>query len=373
MAYRRDNDLEFLAKVPTDDLKPLVEILTNGKYTFNQNLDKRDPKDPAYWTYVAEQIQLYGGDTIMNMFRLGDGVLYREVLTDVCDKYKITYKKEDIVADIEKRLVRKIFSESWEKLNQEQKREILISAKVPCTTSMLALGGGLVVSSLVTAGSQIGYFLMKDFIYSIIVSLVGRTAITFGLSRAVTIWAGPIGIAVSAIWAFSGTAYRVTIPACLTVAMLRQQMGLTTEDIIRQKKQRDREKAIDIILSNIINSQKRTIYLYIFAYKILELKDVALEYDDILRGQIFGMTEVYIHNKKMIIENIQSEDFASIIKLNIINGNRKNDLKSILDYWLTSIDSLPKGVITKDIHDSISNEKIVELFNNITNRFDVIY
>ena len=238
---------------------------------------------------------------------------------------------------------------------------------------MLALGGGLVVSSLVTAGSQIGYFLMKDFIYSIIVSLVGRTAITFGLSRAVTIWAGPIGIAVSAIWAFSSTAYRVTIPACLTVAMLRQQMGLTTEDIIRKKKQRDREKAIDIILSNIINSQKRTIYLYIFAYKILELKDVALEYDDILRGQIFGMTEVYIHNKKMIIENIQSEDFASIIKLNIINGNRKNDLKSILDYWLTSIDSLPKGVITKDIHDSISNEKIIELFNNITNRFDVIY
>lgn len=372
MAYRRDKDLEFLAKVSTKDLKPLVEILTNGKYTFNQNLDKRDPRDPAYWTYVAEQIQLYGGDTIMNILRLGDGVLYREVLTDVCDKYKITYKKEDIVADIEKRLVRKIFSESWENLNQEQKREILISAKVPCTASMLALGGGLVVSSLVTAGSQIGYFLMRDFIYSIIVSLVGRTAITFGLSRAITIWAGPIGIAVSAICSFSGTAYRVTIPACLTVAMLRQQMGLTPEEIIRRKKIAETEEEIEKFLRTIIDSQKRTIYLYIFAYKILELKDVALEYDDILQAQIFGMTEVYKNNKKMIIENIRSEDFSSIIKLNIRNGNKKTDLKSILDYWLALLDSVPKGVITKDRSNSVSNEKIIELFNNITNKFDDI-
>ena len=33
MAYRTDKDLEFLSKVSPEDMKPLVDVLTKGKYT----------------------------------------------------------------------------------------------------------------------------------------------------------------------------------------------------------------------------------------------------------------------------------------------------------------------------------------------------
>jgi uncharacterized protein YaaW (UPF0174 family) len=37
------------------------------------------------WKAIAAEIQLFGGDTVANLFR-GKGVMYREVLEDVAKK-----------------------------------------------------------------------------------------------------------------------------------------------------------------------------------------------------------------------------------------------------------------------------------------------
>ena len=145
MAYRTDKDLEFLSKISSKEMMPLVELITKEK---NQNLDKRDPHDPAYWTYIAEQIQLYGGNTFINIFRLGDGVLYREILEDICNKFEVKYKKSDLVSEIEDRLIKKSFFVAWEKLDPAQKRKILASVNIPFVPGILQENGWSIVNSI---------------------------------------------------------------------------------------------------------------------------------------------------------------------------------------------------------------------------------
>nr|WP_252120284.1 ubiquinol-cytochrome C chaperone family protein [Symbiopectobacterium purcellii] len=48
----------------------------------------------------------------------------------------------------------------------------------------------------------------------------------FVASRALSVLAGPVGLALSSAWMLSdiaGPAYRVTIPACIVIAWLRQK------------------------------------------------------------------------------------------------------------------------------------------------------
>ena len=365
MAYRADKDLEFLAKVSAEDMKPLTEVLTKS---FNQNLDKRDPSDPAYWTYVAEQIQLYGGDTLVNtLFRFGDGVPYREVLTDVCDRCKVKYdKKKDIVADIEKKLVNKIFIDAWDKLSADDKRAVLANAKIPYTPNMLGANGGLVVSSMLYAGSQFGYFLMRDFIYSVLIGIVGQASLTFTISRAITIWAGPIGVLLSGIWAFSGTAYRVTIPACLMVAMLRKQAGLTPEEIIKRDTQAAREREIKVWAATRIHEEKKLIYMYLFCWKIFEQKKVEAMYADMLKAWLFGQTKILESNNAMVEEHINLETFSSIIKKNLHLGNQKEELYVVLKYWLGLIENGITELNIKIPSDAASDALIFSEFDKMT-------
>lgn len=369
MAYRTDDDLGFLSKVSPENMKPLVDVLTKGKYTkhFNQNLDKRDPSDPAYWTYVAEQIQLYGGDTLINIFfRFGDGVPYQEVLTDVCDKCKVKYDKKDIVADIEKKLVNKMFIDAWDKLNNDEKRAILSSAKIPFTPNILGANGGIIVSSMMFTGSQIGYFLMRDFIYSALIGIIGNAGLTFTISRAITIWAGPIGLLLSGIWTFSGPAYRITVPACLMVAMLRKQAGLTPEEIEKREVLAEREKQILDWAKARIHEEKKLIYMYLFCWKILEQKKAEAMYADMLKAWLFGQTKILESNNTMIEEYINLETFSSIIKKNLHFGNQKEELYVVLKYWLGLIEN---GITELNIEipaDAASDALIFSEFDKMT-------
>ena len=100
MAYRKDPDLEFLGNVSSADLDLLVRILTedkDGNERLTEELTTNDiykayyPDHQAYWKLIAAEIQCFGANTFATMLRGGEGVLYREVLTDVCDKMKVNY------------------------------------------------------------------------------------------------------------------------------------------------------------------------------------------------------------------------------------------------------------------------------------------
>lgn len=54
-----------------------------------------------YWDEIAEELQLFGGNTFMNLIKGNKVVLYREILCDVCVRLKVNYNKKSDFALIE--------------------------------------------------------------------------------------------------------------------------------------------------------------------------------------------------------------------------------------------------------------------------------
>lgn len=76
---KEDKDLEFLAFCKNEDLQILVDYLTtdkDGKKRYSENLTKSDAYLQCYpnnlnamWEDIANEFQLFGGNTIVNCIR----------------------------------------------------------------------------------------------------------------------------------------------------------------------------------------------------------------------------------------------------------------------------------------------------------------
>ncbi|ULJ68590.1 DUF3944 domain-containing protein [Wielerella bovis] len=76
MAYRDDAGLNFLGTLSSEELNDLVNILIYDKdgdarftegLTISDNYKKYKPNHKMYWKEIAEEIQLFGGNTIVNL------------------------------------------------------------------------------------------------------------------------------------------------------------------------------------------------------------------------------------------------------------------------------------------------------------------
>lgn len=106
MKHIEDKDLEFLQFIKSEDLNKLVDILTNPS---TEELTKRDiykefqPDHSQYWEEIATELQHFGGNTLANIVRVRRGVLYAEILRDVCKALKVnfnTYLSTEEIEDI---------------------------------------------------------------------------------------------------------------------------------------------------------------------------------------------------------------------------------------------------------------------------------
>ena len=111
MAYRSDTNLEFLKEIKSEDLTDLVYCLTHdkdGEVRFTEELTESDgykvhyPEHNKYWKSIAAEVQCFGANSFVTILRGGEGIAYKEVLTDVCDKMKVNYNKDSDVEVIEK-------------------------------------------------------------------------------------------------------------------------------------------------------------------------------------------------------------------------------------------------------------------------------
>ncbi len=239
LKYREDESLTFLKYCDEGNLRILVEYLTKDK-DGKVNVSEQLLNDPLYtkykndpeqcrksWKSIAAEFQLYGGDTIVNMFR-GNGVLYKEILCDVCDKLSVNYNKKSDVAEIENNLFQKLAEDSWEKMSGKEREELLSQAGINNSAKGAA---GL---AALQAGIRLGGFSAYQF--ALIVAngvskqLLGHglsMAANAGLMRGVAAFSGPVGLLITAlltISAISGAAYSVTIPAVIHIAYMRQKM-----------------------------------------------------------------------------------------------------------------------------------------------------
>ncbi len=195
MAYKKDKDLEFLQYCSNDQLSPLVKVLTETEsgnsrlteeLTVHEHYKKHHPNHKKYWDLIAAEIQCFGGNTLATMVRGGKGVLYWEVLIDVCKKEKVEIKSDESAHRIEDALLKKLNPHDGpSRAEAEDAMQTLILG-----TSFYATGGA--TAAILSTAARIS----------------------------------PIGVAglLAALWLLSGPAYRVTRPAVLAVAVIRRKV-----------------------------------------------------------------------------------------------------------------------------------------------------
>lgn len=132
MAYRYDSDLEFLKRLSSSDLKDLFDALVydedgtlimNEELTSSTEYKKYGNNYAKYPTRIAEELQCYGGNTFINFFR-NEGVLYKEILCDVCDHLKVSYNEKSSTSLIEQNMLSKLLKGSLEKMSGREIKEL---------------------------------------------------------------------------------------------------------------------------------------------------------------------------------------------------------------------------------------------------------
>lgn len=238
MAYRYDTDLEFLGKLDSKVLEDLVRCLTHdkdGELRITEELSNSTrykechPDHNKYWELIAAEIQCFGANTLVTIFRGGKGVEYKEVLMDVCDKLNVNYNKNSSAEKIEANMLLKILNDALEKMSPEELKKLAESIGVKNLNVITAESLLGIFQAVFRAGGFKSYQLTLIIVNAVLKAMIGRGLSFAGnaaLTRTMAIVAGPIGWAITGAWTavdIASAAYRVTIPAVIQVAVLRQK------------------------------------------------------------------------------------------------------------------------------------------------------
>jgi len=249
MAYRYDEDLIFLSYLENSDLDDLVKTLIYDKddkkrysehLSTNEKYLKFSPNHTLYWEEIAEEIQRYGANSVItHLFRGRKGVLYHEVLTDVCDKLKVNYNKKSSIEIIEDNLLMKILHDAIDKMSPEERAELAKNIGLKVTDFNFLTVEALMAAfqTIFKIGGFKSYQLTLIIVNAVSKAIFGRGLTLAGnvaLTRTASILTGPIGWVILGLWTvfdIAGPAYRVTIPATVQIALLRKKAKLSKEDL----------------------------------------------------------------------------------------------------------------------------------------------
>ncbi len=253
MAYKYDSDLEFLKRLSSNDLKDLFDVIVydeDGTLRMNEDLTnsteyKRYGHDYAkYPERIAEELQCYGGNSFANFFR-DEGVLYKEILCDVCDHLKVNYNEKSETSLIEQNMLSSILQKSLEKMSGREIKELCDELGMTNIDKVIGENKQVLIASVLTlfkTGGSHSYALAVSVADAMVrqtlghglSSVVGKVA----LKKTLGILAGPIGWVITGALVsvnLAGPAYRVTVPACVLVATLRRKPKQTEPKIDNKK------------------------------------------------------------------------------------------------------------------------------------------
>jgi uncharacterized protein YaaW (UPF0174 family) len=237
--YHYDADLvQVLQNGSKDDIAILIDLMTdNGKGRISLDSDvcksltaakKGSRISNDVQMTIMEELQRFGGNSILNIFRGGKGVPYHEIVCDVADHLKANYKKDQEVSIIESAILMQVIKKSMEKMSEEEKRQFFQKFGVKYDVGL----GAAAMASLqiaVAAGGFASYQLSLMAANAVARAVIGRglaLGTNSALTRGISIFAGPIGWALTAIWTaydLASPAYRVTVPCVVQIAYMRQK------------------------------------------------------------------------------------------------------------------------------------------------------
>jgi uncharacterized protein YaaW (UPF0174 family)/GTPase SAR1 family protein len=162
----------------------------------------------------------------------GAGVEYAEVVLDVADKLGAKEaSKGKTVEENEAAILGKLFADALDKMSDAERRQLFSTMGMKEKDIPFGSTGTILVQLLL---KNFGGFATYR-ISLIVANMVARALLGSGLSfatniaitRTVGVVLGPVGWVASAAWLLvdlAGPAYRVTVPAVVHVAMLRQML-----------------------------------------------------------------------------------------------------------------------------------------------------
>lgn len=234
-----DPDLaQILSKADVDDLEVLIDHITDrgeGRISLSSDTCKtlidvksRGVINEATRALIAEELMRFGGNSVLNLIRGGAGVPYKEILCDVASHVKASFNPKQDCAQIEIAILEAVLAQSIAKMSEEQKAELFAEFGGTYTAG----AGPAVMVALQAAIRTSGfgaYKLAAVVANSVARAILGR-GLTFGASaslmRGISVFAGPIGWAITAIWTvfdLGSPAYRVTVPCVIQIAYMRQK------------------------------------------------------------------------------------------------------------------------------------------------------
>ena len=175
---------------------------------------------------IAADYQYFGANTLVSTFRRS-GVLYEEILNDTCKDMKVNLPKNASIDTKETNLLLKVLETALDEMSENERKEFLKNLNYKGTdfTKQAIMAA---IQTAIRMGGFASYQLALVVANAIAKQLLGhglKLAANAGLTRAIGVMAGPIGWAVTAAWTavdLAGSAKRITIPATIYIASLRQ-------------------------------------------------------------------------------------------------------------------------------------------------------
>lgn len=247
---RTDIDLAFLQYCSNTELQELCDLLTHdekGNIRLSENLTDKDvyihnyPHNcKAMWQDIALELQLFGGNTFLNIFRRGRGPAYETIVYDVCREMEVEgIGTHDSAEEMERALLDKVTRMMLDELTPEQLKQVMKELKIEKHVyTKQAIMAALLLTRKINM--RLYYYVVSYILRMTTNMLIGRGVLTAGigvLSRSLGVLMGPVGWALLSgwtAWDIAGPAYRVTVPAVLQIAFLRlkyHESGKTTKAI----------------------------------------------------------------------------------------------------------------------------------------------
>lgn len=120
-----------LALSTREELDPLVQIITSKLTNFlvvDASYATHNPDHTKYHTAIGKELRLYGGNTIANIRRGGEGPAYDELVSDVCRKLKIPFEKGQTLQN-ESNLLDIFLEQRWLALTPVEREQLAANAR----------------------------------------------------------------------------------------------------------------------------------------------------------------------------------------------------------------------------------------------------
>jgi uncharacterized protein YaaW (UPF0174 family) len=123
----KNGDLYTLLELSSkEDLDPLVTTIlkkTSNFLDINEYYKKFKPDHTKYYKTIADEIRLFGGNSIRNLFRGGEGPPYDEIVIDVCRKLGVPFEKGHTLKN-EANLLDIFVEQRWNSLSLEERKKL---------------------------------------------------------------------------------------------------------------------------------------------------------------------------------------------------------------------------------------------------------